>query len=134
MSLWQRPQDSESMKKFEGMIAPVSVVADEGKNGEPAPCASSSMVTGATMGLRIPSAGRILRQSRQKPHGRTRVVAAQVIRMLGVFRKVLPFSVRILRHAMKRKRFHALRERRVRIAILGPAIDEQQKIAPPAPR
>src|SRR6476659_4073641 len=53
MSLWQRPHDSESRKKLDGITAPVFVVEDEGKNGDFGPCASSSIDTGTTMGFRI---------------------------------------------------------------------------------
>ena len=41
---------SESMKKFDGMMAPVLVCADDGAKGECAPAPSWSMETGATSG------------------------------------------------------------------------------------
>src|SRR5665811_2386771 len=46
MSLWQAPQASESMKKFDGMMAPVLVCADDGAHSPFAP-SSAQTNTGA---------------------------------------------------------------------------------------
>src|ERR1051326_4315439 len=53
MSLWQGPPASESMKKFEGMMRPVSVCADDGANGECSPAPSSFIESGGDAGLAI---------------------------------------------------------------------------------
>ena len=50
-------QVSESMKKFDGMMPPTLVFADEGKNGEPGPPPSPSMDAGADDGLTMRSFG-----------------------------------------------------------------------------
>src|ERR1039458_2518463 len=57
MSLWHAPQASESIKKFDGMMPPVLVCADEGANGEGAPAPSWSMEPGATSGFWMRSFG-----------------------------------------------------------------------------
>src|SRR5437016_915274 len=59
MSLWHSPQVAESMKKFDGMMPPTFVFADEGKNGERGPPPSSAIDTGAVAGLamRVQRAG-----------------------------------------------------------------------------
>jgi len=49
------PQTSESMKKFDGMIPPTLVLAEEGKNLELGPPPSSCIVAGTWRGLRIRS-------------------------------------------------------------------------------
>src|ERR1700759_2433243 len=51
MSLWHSPQAFESMKKFDGMMPPTLVFADDGKNGDFGPPPSSSMEVGTTRGL-----------------------------------------------------------------------------------
>src|SRR6266496_2274308 len=61
----------------------------------------------------------------------TRVGALAPGAVREVVRKALPVGIRILRHAMERKRLHGLRECGVEITVLGPAIHEQQKIAFP---
>src|SRR5580765_3002194 len=53
MSLWHSPHFSESMKKFDGMIPPTLVFADEGKNGDCGPPPSPAIVTGGFIGLTI---------------------------------------------------------------------------------
>ena len=53
MSLWHSPQISESMKKLEGMMPPVLVLADDGQNGDWGPPPSSSMEVGVTTGFRM---------------------------------------------------------------------------------
>src|SRR6266568_520336 len=57
MSLWHSPQRAESMKKFDGMMPPTFVFAEDGKNGDFGPPPSPSIVTGAVSGLTIRSAG-----------------------------------------------------------------------------
>src|SRR5512140_276618 len=57
MSLWHSPHRAESMKKFDGMIPPTFVFADEGKNGDAGPPPSPSIVTGALSGLTMRAAG-----------------------------------------------------------------------------
>src|SRR4051794_37594280 len=53
MSLWHSPQVAESMKKFDGIIPPTLVFAEDGKNGDcgppPSPCMVSGGFTGLTM-------------------------------------------------------------------------------------
>ena len=51
------PHVSESMKKFDGMMPPTLVFADEGKNGELGPPPSSFMDAGVTDGLTMRSFG-----------------------------------------------------------------------------
>src|ERR1700712_1724781 len=57
MSLWHSPQALESMKKFDGMMPPTLVFADDGKNGDFGPPPSSCMEAGTTSGLTILSFG-----------------------------------------------------------------------------
>ena len=45
------------MKKFDGMMPPTLVFADDGKNGDFGPPPSSSMEVGTTSGLRMRSLG-----------------------------------------------------------------------------
>src|SRR6187397_2255673 len=65
MSLWHSPQRAESMKKFDGMMPPTFVFADEGKNGDPGPPPSFSMDSGTSSGLRMRSIerGLVLRKA-----------------------------------------------------------------------
>src|SRR3954452_23473796 len=53
MSLWHSPHAFESMKKFDGMMPPTLVFADDGKNGDfgppPSPCIEVGTMSGLTM-------------------------------------------------------------------------------------
>src|SRR6266566_9121544 len=51
MSLWQRPHVALVMKKFDGIVPPTFVRADEGKNGLEGPSPSPSIVGGGSSGL-----------------------------------------------------------------------------------
>src|ERR1051326_2330802 len=53
MSLWQAPHASESMKKFEGMMRPGSVCADDGAHRQCSPRPSSLIERGGDAGLVI---------------------------------------------------------------------------------
>src|SRR5512144_64600 len=64
MSLWQRAHVSLVMKKFDGMIPPTFVFADEGKNGLRAPAPSSSMREGTSSGFTIRPAARLSERCR----------------------------------------------------------------------
>src|SRR5437868_2683339 len=57
MSLWHSAHSFESMKKFEGMVAPVFVLDDEGQKGDFGPAPSSLIETGTRMGLVIRALG-----------------------------------------------------------------------------
>src|SRR3954466_8179050 len=57
MSWWHSPQAAESMKKFDGMIPPTLVAAEEGKKGDFGPPPSSVMEVGTIRGLRMWSSG-----------------------------------------------------------------------------
>jgi hypothetical protein len=47
----------ESMKKFDGIVPPTLVAADDGQNGDFGPPPSSSIDTGTTFGLLMRSCG-----------------------------------------------------------------------------
>src|SRR3954454_7428951 len=57
MSLWHSPHAFESMKKFDGMMPPTLVFADEGKNGDFGPPPSPCIEVGTTSGLTMRSLG-----------------------------------------------------------------------------
>jgi hypothetical protein len=51
MSLWHLPHTALVMKKLAGMIVPVLVSAEDGKNGLCGPGPSPSMLSGGCVGL-----------------------------------------------------------------------------------
>jgi hypothetical protein len=53
MSLWHSPHALESMKKLDGMMSLVFVLAEDGKNGDCGPGPSSSMEVGTISGFLI---------------------------------------------------------------------------------
>src|SRR5215213_5328198 len=57
MSLWHSPQTFESMKKLDGMMSLVFVLAEDGKNGDFGPPPSSSMEVGTISGFLIRCVG-----------------------------------------------------------------------------
>src|SRR5436309_8961662 len=57
MSLWHSPHALESMKKFDGMMPPTLVFADDGKNGDFGPPPSSRIEVGTTSGLTMRALG-----------------------------------------------------------------------------
>src|ERR1700710_3323732 len=78
MSLWHSPQALESMKKFDGMMPPTLVFADDGKKGDFGPPPSPSMEVGTISGLTMRSLGFgfALRQSAMAPGSATSSTAA----------------------------------------------------------
>src|SRR5215210_2191624 len=64
MSLWHSPQTCESMKKLDGMMSLVFVLAEDGKNGDCGPPPSSCMEVGTISGflIRFDGFGLALRQ------------------------------------------------------------------------
>src|SRR3954469_1337539 len=78
MALWHWRQALESLKKFDGMMPPTLVFADEGKNGDLGPPPSSCIEVGTTSGLtmRALGSGFALRQSAIAPGKATSSTAA----------------------------------------------------------
>src|SRR2546422_11417541 len=74
------------------------------------------------------------RQRTQQSQRGARVVLLPVLTMLRVVRKMLLRWIGVRGHAVEWQRLDALRERGIRVGILGPAVNEQEKITPPSRR
>src|SRR5437762_8295909 len=66
-SLWHRPQAALVVKKSAGMILPLVVSADDGKNGRSGPPPSASIFNGGTRGLAMRYRSRSERSLRSLP-------------------------------------------------------------------
>src|SRR5215210_9285004 len=86
----------------------------------------SSRLTAASSGARLP------RQGPEQPQGRTGVVVLPVEAVNPVVGEALALRIGILAHAVERQRLHGLGEGGVGVAVLGPAVDQEQEVAPPA--
>src|SRR5437879_1028262 len=73
-------------------------------------------------------------QRTQQSQCGTRVVSLPIFTMLGIVGEMFLRWIGVRAHAVEWQWLDALRKRRVCVGILGPAVDEQEKITPPSRR